>query len=351
MLSTLLLGCPKGSPAPVDWAATPQLPSPSAGTYSRVQAKPTDRGVQHALGGRAWDASLGGTAAGLALSLVTQPGTLTPQEVREAAWRAGWPFPLRSVHSAWGPTMAPPPPSMQEHIRNVPANVDLGLVRARGDQQDVWVLVTSQPKVDLGSIPRQLALGSVMRLPAVGPGTTFTAASPTGEVSEGHLELGWSTETNIAGEWLIEIREGTTRVALFPVYVGVPPPTLSLLPTGEAPQNGAVAERRAKDLLTQVREAYNLNPPGEDPMLQGAVPWAMANATGTTAPEIARRVGVDASDLWRLDCRAATVEACLDQILWDPAARPALLANRVWWGAGATVNSDGVRMLLILSRN
>ncbi len=347
----LLLGCPKGGSivgAAVNWEEMPRLPSPSAGSYARVKGSPPDPGVRSVLGLRSWDASLGGAAAGLALNLVYERGGLTPPEIREAAWRAGWPFPIRSVHTVGSSIGAEPPQAIKSLVNQVPNGVDLGLVRARGDQQDIWVLVTSQPRIDLQVFPRQLPSGARLKLPAQ-PGVRFSIADPVGRLFEGHLELEWSTSADQTGEWLIELRDERGVAARFPVYVGMVPPDLTLLDGGEPPVNPPMASDQAYDVIDRVREAYGLRSPQVDTLLQSAVPWAQLNPSLDPA-EIAKRVGVDRDDLWRMDCSGGTVEICLDAIVWDPKARPALLANRLLVGIGADVRADGVRLTVLMAR-
>lgn len=351
LLFALMAGCPRGGPIvgpAVDWQEMPRLPSPSAGSYARVKSTPPDPGVRTVLGLHPWDASLGGTAAGLALNLVYERGGLTPPEIREAAWRAGWPFPIRSVHTIGAPIGAEAPSTVRDLVNQVPSGVDLGLVRARGDQQDIWVLVTSQPRIDLQVFPRQLPKGARLKLPAQ-PGVRFAVADPTGKLFEGHLELEWSTAVDVTGEWLIELRDAQGIAARFPVYVGMVPPDISLLDGGEPPVNAPLASDQAYDVIDRVREAYGLREPQVDTLLQSAVPWAQLNPKLDPA-EIAKRVGIDPDNLWRMDCSGGTVEICLDPIVWDPKARPALLSHRLLLGIGADIRPDGVRVTLLLAR-
>ncbi|MEM6926661.1 MAG: hypothetical protein AAF602_07025 [Myxococcota bacterium] len=347
----LLAGCPKGGsivgPA-VNWEEMPRLPSPSAGSYARVRGTPPDPGVRSVLGLRGWDASLGGTAAGLALNLVYERGGLTPPEIREAAWRAGWPFPVRSVHTVGASIGAEAPSAVRSLVSQVPGGVDMGLVRARGDQQDIWVLVTSEPRIDLQVFPRQLPKGARLKLPAQ-PGVRFAVADPVGQLFEGHLELEWSTEVDQSGEWLVELRDAQGVAARFPVYVGMVPPDLSLLSGGDPPVNDPVASDQAYAVIDRVREAYGLREPQVDTLLQSAVPWAQLNPSLDPA-EIAKRVGIDPDDLWRMSCSGGTVEICLDPIIWDPKARPALLSRRLLMGIGADVQPSGVRLTLLMAR-
>src|SRR5262245_60599968 len=111
MVVLLVAACGSGvkRPPEVAWEDMPRLPSPTSATYEIVTAKPPDPGVEFVLAGHKWDASLGGAAAGLALAVVSDSGSITPPEVREAAWRAGWPYPVHEVR-AWATKAGHPPP-------------------------------------------------------------------------------------------------------------------------------------------------------------------------------------------------------------------------------------------------
>ena len=345
-----LLGCPKSTPIinPVDWEEMPRLPSPTAGSYAQVPGVPPDPGVRAVLGGHPWDASLGGAAAGIALDLVYRRGGLTAPEIREAAWRAGWPYPIRSVHTVGAAIGAPAPQAIRALLSTVPSEARIGLVRARGDQQDLWVMLTSVPRIELEVYPRQLPTGARLKLNQA-PGVAFAVSDPHGELYEGHLEVEWSVAANVVGEWLIELRDEQGLLARFPIYVGMLPPELSLLGAGEPPLNEPYAAEQAHEILSRVRDAYGLRPPQVDSLLQTAVPWAQLNPN-VLSTTIASRVGVEPADLWRFECTDATVEVCLDPIVWDPRARPALLADRLLLGIGADLAPNGVHMTLLLAR-
>lgn len=344
----MLLGCTK-SPAllmPVDWKATPHLPTPSAATYARVATDPPDPGVRHVMGTRPWDASLGGAAAGIALSLIHQDGQLTPPEVREAAWRAGWPYPIRSVHTVGTGTGTSAPDKVKELLASVPEDVDVGMVRARGEQQDLWVVLTSRARRDIGVFPRQLAVGTKITLPAL-KGARYAVSDPMGTLYTGGLDVGWSVEAAADGEWLVEIVDQEGVVARFPVYVGMLPPRLSLLSAGDAPGNEKLAVAQVENVITRVREAYGLRAAQVDTLLQNAVSWAQANHD-LPAADIGSRVGFESDQIWRYDCTQSTVEVCLDAMVWDPRARPYLLSNQLLLGIGAVIVTNGVHVTLLL---
>jgi hypothetical protein len=350
----LLAACPKATPAAaIDWEAMPQLPAPTAGTYSRAPAAPADPVVAWVLTdvepGR-WDASLSGAAAGLALSLAGGHGGLTGPEVREAAWRAGWPYPILRAQ-VWPVRVGEPPPAdIAGWIASQPPAVDLGLVRARGTLTDAWVALVSHPRLDLGVLPRQLPLGGALTLPVI-PGARVTVADPAGALVEAELALPFTLTTNHAGEWLVEIRatEGAEAIAVFPVYVGLVPPELALLVPGEPPVDDAEAARRVDQLLAEVRDAYGLEPYQQDPLLDAAVKATAADGA-IGVERMSPWVGVAPADLWRWECHSTTLEGCLDAIVWDVRARPGLLAAQALVGRVAHVGPDGVGVVLVVAR-
>ena len=106
--------------------------------------------------------------------------------VREAAWRAGWPYPVADAR-AWsvGDGLTPPR-DLLTWVEQIPADEPMSLVRARGRDSDEWVGVAGRPPVELGALPRIANLGSPLLIPAV-PGGIWRAADPSGALSEGSL--------------------------------------------------------------------------------------------------------------------------------------------------------------------
>jgi hypothetical protein len=250
----LLAACGSGAKRPpeVAWEDTPKLPSPTSATYAIVPAVPPDPGVALVLAGQSWDASLGGAAAGLALAVVSDSGSITPPEVREAAWRAGWPYAVHEVR-AWATKAGEPPPEDVKTWLLQWVGASIGLVRARGGVEDVWIGLAARPPLDLGPLPRQLPQGGAFEMAAV-PGGRLRAADPEGTIVEFDLSTDFSTKVEIEGEWLVEIdREGIV-LAQFPVYVGLVPPEFGLLVPTRLPDEAPMADALAVARLTEVRE-------------------------------------------------------------------------------------------------
>jgi hypothetical protein len=216
----------KAPPAPFteeELGEPPQLPSPYAGSYARVLGQPKDVVVLSVLGSRAWEASLSGTAAGLALDAAEDRGGLTRRNLREAAWQAGYPWPILAV-ATW-PTSegGRPPTDIAGWIRNQPPERDIGLVRARGRGKDVWVALAAQPLLDLGVVPKEMARGQVVRLP-VRANTRWRVSDGLGALSEGTLDQNVDLTMSSPGEWIVQILDDGGDLARFPLYVEQKPP-------------------------------------------------------------------------------------------------------------------------------
>jgi hypothetical protein len=349
MVVLLFAACasgPKGTRSGVAWDEMPRLPSPTSATYAIVPAKPPDPGVAYVLGGRPWDASLGGAAAALALAVVTDRGSITPPEVREAAWRAGWPYPVLEVR-AWTTQAGQPPPDEVKAWLLQWDGASIGLVRARGGLDDVWIGLASRPVIDLGPVPRQVPKGGSITVPAV-PGAIGRVADPEGAVRSGELTQEWSSTLELEGEWLFEIERDGFILARFPLYVGLVPPDIALLVPSAPPQDAPNADALAVTRLAEVRDAYGLPPLERDPMLDAA------SRTVVSAPDVgpevlATRAGIPPGELWRFTCSAQTVETCLDKVVWRVDARTGLLAEEGLFGLTSAVSPKGVELALVVA--
>lgn len=342
----LLLACPKPNSVVIDWQATPRLPSPRSGSYASVPAKPLDPGVASLVTGKQWDMVLSGAAAGLALRLVSGEGSLTVPEVREASLQAGWLHPIQGAQVWVAKRGGPPPAAVGEWVQQTPAATTIGLVRARSTLEDVWVGLRSTPRVKIDGIPRQLPVGGTIQLPEI-PGATLTLSDPYGNLEEAKLDTAWSSLLDVEGEWLFEIRDTQGIAALFTVYVGVVPPDLHLLVPSRVPPTWTEADERTAATLARVRDAYGLSPFRTDPIMSAAARTAAEDPSTTTA-DLAPTVGMAPDSLWRWECQAPTVEACIDAILWDVRSRPGWLAPSALYGRDVKLTNLGVQIVLLV---
>lgn len=351
MLALLLaLGCPKPQPVVLTYEEVPRLPAPAAGSYNRSLEPTPDPLVAPLVEGRRWDASLSGAASGLALDLVKADAerVLTRWQVREAAWRAGWPYPIADARAWSALEDGAPPPQLTVWLAEVAADDDLGLVRARGQDGDVWVGLKAHPRADIRRVPRQLAQGGLLALPAL-PGASYAIADANGQLLEGRLDEAVEITAATRGEWLVEIRDAAGRLALFPVYVGLVPPDMPVFEDVAAVRTEVQAIARTEALLDTIRTTYDAAPLHRDFMLDAGA-RSLLKGGGTTRDGVIASLGLsrETTALWA--CEGVSVEACLDRMIWTPRNRSALLDDASGLGLAADVGAEGVRLVGILSR-
>ena len=334
--------CPKPPAAPpASWADLPRLPSPSAGSYARAPAESSDRPLAELLAGHTWDASLSGAATAVALRASRSEDT-APWFVRHAGWTAGYPYPIDTL-SIWRTGAgAAPPQELIDWLTTRPSTGDLGLVRARNDQQDVWVALTASPQESIGVQPRQLPRGAVFTLPKL-PGATFEVADGLGRVQAGRLDLAQTFTADAPGEWVVKIMHGTRVIAWYPLYVERIPPTEPIVGTRT---EGDVLER-TEALVDAVRERHGLGPLDVDLLFDTAAARLLQDGSMPSGT-LAARVGWDPKKLARWDVRGPTVAAALDRVIWEPAARPALLARTGRLGLAVEEDGSGVHIVVVI---
>lgn len=343
----LAAGCPKRSPVSADdYAAPPHLPAPRAGTYARVPQEPVDPVIGALVDKRRWDASLSGAAAGLALGVLHDDHAITGWRVREASWRAGYPYPVRRVRAWSTPPGAEAPDELLSWLEALPAEADLGLVRGRNDSMDVWIAMMAEPRLSVGVQPRQVQLGARVELPAI-PGCSYAVADPSGQLYEGALDISQRFDLEVPGEWLFRVDDGEGSAAAFPVYAGMIPPETTLLDDAEASAASSVEERIA-GVLASVRELYGTRPWERDPRLDAAASTLLSRAPPETAI-LAASLGFDPERFSKWECLGTSVEDCLDRVIWDPRSRPGLLGDTRYLGLATEVDAGRVRIVALLA--
>ncbi len=340
VLAGISFACaPKTPPDPM---LAPRLPSPVAGSYARVPDTPADPVIAALVAKHSWDASLSGAAAGVALAAVAGTGGLERWEVREFAWRAGWPYPVDIIRG-WSTSQgATAPAPLVLWLEALDPKADLGLVRARNAQGDAWVALTSRPRVDLGVVPRTFPGGATFVIPAV-PGGRYAVADPDGRLWEGTLDVAHPVPLIASGEWLFEVADKLGVVATFPLYVACRPPEHALI---SAPPAGQPIPDQVEALLHEAREAFGLNPWRRDPLLDSGARALLGGRTD--AASLAESVGFSPSRATLWSCTGATVQTCLDSLLFDPRHRPDLLAPTTHFGLATDSVREGELAISLL---
>ena len=347
-----LTGCPK--PAEVNSAVLgepPRLPAPRSGTYARVIEAPKDPVVARLVAGRRWDASMAGAASGLALAAVQDEGGFSRREIREAAWQAGYPYPIQYL-AVW-PTepKKPPPDDLLSWLEDLDEDVDIGLVRARNLQKEIWVALASRPLVDLGAIPRHAALQTPLQLPSI-PNATLSVADGQGRMFTMPMTETTTIYLDNEGEWLFALSDGKGDLARFTVYVGIDVPTGPVLEGGARSfADAEAAQKRSYDLLSEARQAYGASPWSTDMYLERAAGHARdreKDASGENSSEL--DLGLSQDQTYWLSCTARTVEDCVDQLLWVPEYRWALLSQETKFvGVAAELHDRGVDLIAVVA--
>lgn len=328
-------------------AATPRLPAPRAGTYTRLAQKPTDPVIAALVQGLTWDASLSGAAARLALDAARGNAGLYPWEIREAAWDAGYPYPVVHIRMWSTPRAAPPPDDLRAFLAELDPSVDLGLVRARGTASDVWLALLARPRASVGLQPRQVDLGDKVSLPAL-PNARYTVVDAAGRLYEGSTAVAQDFTMDLKGEWLFQVSDAEGVVAKFPIYVGMVPPDLGLLTASDTPLTDRGLMERVAEVFAELRGAYGL-PVWERDMLLDAAARSRLQGGASDEERLASAVGFAPDRMWRLECKASTVEECVDRLMWSPYHRSALITDSRYWGLAAKRNQPGVQIVALVA--
>lgn len=343
LVLVLTSGCPKKRAEAFEftWEETPRLPSPSAGTYARAPAMPPDPPLAELVKAHRWDASLGGAAAGVALALIDSP-SVPNWQVRHEAWRAGYPYPINTLSVWHGPIGSPPPDGVAGWLERAEEDGDIGLVRARHEDGDTWVGLAATPRASVGVQPRQLPEGASFTLPPIA-NARFLIADSDGDVHTGTLELPQTFTVDAPGEWIIKITDDVGVVARFPLYVGTTPPMEPVVgfPTSGDPQ------KRTRALIDEIRATHNKAPYTSDLLFEAAARRQLQpNPLDKAA--LASRLGWPADRLTTWDVQANSIAEAMDRILWEPASRPALMAEGASVGIAAEDTDRGVHVVVLV---
>jgi hypothetical protein len=349
LIITLAWACAK----PVDpisvYEMVPHLPAPEAGTYSRGSSQSSDAAVAFVVGQRPWDASLSGAAAGMALGLTGEQALFQKWEIREAAWRAGYPYPVGKSIRAWGPAGGPPPDVLLEWLRALPLSQDLGLVRARAARGDLWVGLAAEVTLPLPVIPRRIMLGERLSFTPDADGV-LTLSSPEGDVSTHTLERGFDRAMEQDGEWLVERKHKGQQVALFPVYVGIEVPNFPVLREATSVEYDDPLEAM-QHVMTVVREIYE-RPAFERTVLLDAGARTLLNHPQRDVGEVVSALGLSSEGAVFHRCATTLTRGCMDKLLWDIKTRSVFVSPSRWvLGLAASLSEQEQSVVILLVRD
>lgn len=336
----LLTGCAAHRPPRVDPDVAPVLPAPRGDVYARGPASPRDPLVASIAAGLPWDEVLSGAAAGVALAVLAGDPADAPH-VRWKAIVAGYPYPVVARSVARVAHGEVPAALVEEARSRTGRDVDLGLVRARGQRDDVWVLLVGERRADLAPFPRELRVGEAIT-PA--PGVRWTVADPAGEA----WDVDGAFVPDMVGEWLVRVRVDDVPVAVVPLYVGVDTPEAPPLARDGA---GSTPEAQARALVNALRASADLSPLAQDPALD-SVARARLRATLAGQPLPDARGQLAAAGYLDVpvagaECRAATVAACLDQVWWSVERRAVFYGDLSDVGVAVEADAQGVQVVLL----
>ena len=140
-----------------------------------------------------------------------------------------------------------------------------GLVRVRDANMELWLAMVGDARHDVGVHPRHVNLGTDLSLP-VADGLTFQLVTPAGQLTRGSLATKQRFAMDEQGEWLTVISDAQGRVAAWPTYVGILPPSENLLDEINV-TSSQQPELDVLDALNEVREIYGVQPWTRTPVL------------------------------------------------------------------------------------
>lgn len=329
---------------------SPIVPALSAPVYATGHTLPKDPLVAQVGLGLRWDEGLSGAAAALALATDQTPNV---ENAQYAAYRAGYPYPIRAL-SVGQVASGAYPEGLATTLRNIVGKADaLGLARVRTGDKDRWVALVSSPRGALRPINREHPVGQTVEIRTDVPGS-WAVVSPTGVAHTG--EIPGAIELSEQGEWWLEVHGPEGLVVSLPLYAGMTTPPGSVLdlpgPVAAGPSEAVV---EAFERLNTVRKAFSLHGIREDGTLATLAEYPLEQvlvgdwdaASGKARLQAAGFVG---GPVAQVKCTGNTVSICLDNLLRSGIGREVLLDPDYRIGGAATqVATDGVTLLLNLA--
>jgi hypothetical protein len=316
----ILGGCaPKPKP-PAAAGDAPSLPSPRGEIYTRAPARPGDALVAGALGDTPWDEALAGAAAGVLLSEIAG----VPVDPRGLRWKrilAGYPWPIVAQARAQTAPGEVPAELLERAKTETAAGNDIGLVRARDDGQDRWLLLVGAPRGALPRLAREVKSSERIDL----PGVTARVVDPLGVVQ---VLAAPSLVLDFRGEWLLELTTPEGGVSILPVYAGAGAPAESPI---RAPASSLDDDVAVASVIDDLRRWYRQEPVRREPTLDSVARARLRQfQAGEPLPDIQRQLasaGFVQEAGAAGTCRAEDVADCLDRMWWSVDQRAPLVGN------------------------
>lgn len=314
----------------------PVLPAPFGDIYVRGQAEPRDPLLRSVTRNLPWDEVLSGAATSVALDLLNAR-EVDPYLLRWKAILAGYPYPITGMAQRMMKRGEVPDDLLDEARRQVGGAYDVGLVRARGHQGDLWVLLIGARRAELGSIPREVESGATLTL----TGAQYRVSTPSGTLYEDVDRI----VVEEVGEWMVQAYDAQGPIATFPVYVGwtTPelPPIFDVEPEGDPTED-------VRMMVNTVRAWYGLTAFEEDGVLDAAARSRLSAWSGGQLPDSKSQfTALGITHGVTAECRSSSVAACIDGLWWSPQYRALFLGDAEGLGIAVTPEGTGVRIVLV----
>jgi|GEM_PF-3526895 len=329
----------------------PILPAMSAEVYTLAPSPPKDPVVARIVAGMSYDEALAGAAAHIALRISQNEGFDTA-DLNWATIQSGWPYPIQEFRQL-ATTKDGDPTELLAKLEQSP-KTRIGVVRARGQNHDFWVLLTSEVPLEATPFANTHALGSEFWNPfGQDQGVMLSARGPKG----GFLESKRGFLLDEQGEWLIEAHKGDALLLRAALYVGIEAPTEALVDYRPSIPEETNLQHEAFLVLNEMHQIYYNSHPGlrHEPALDLSAKLGLDAALSETEPTAIdvrlEKLGFHRAPRGEVQCTGQTVRACLDSLYWSVENRGTLLSehHRLAGVASARFTDDQILLILNLA--
>jgi len=326
----------------------PILPALEGAIYTLAPTAPRDPVVARIATELPFDEALSGAASSIAIGL-SQGQDFDSADLTWACIRAGWPYPLSDMRSIAVEKDAQPHGLLAELALSPFSRI--GLVRARGRDQDIWVLLQSEVRLEAAPFPKAFAIDAKIQPPFVAEsGVATKLLSPSGAL----FDLAEDLRLDESGEWLLESYLGETVLLRAALFVEMETPKDALLPYQEPLSQEQDLSAEAATLLSEMHQDFFGTDKGlsREAALDTSARLAMKawlNSEELPAAHVRfEKLGYVHEPRNELLCTGETIRACLDNLYWSIQLRQALLSEgHEVLGVAAEKTEDGEIMLML----